>query len=459
MSLLMDALKRAEQAKREQGQERPPAPSGEMQLEPVEAATPAARPGSTSEGSGSTGISGNSVLPDLNSHLESVDAELKATAAEPAPRVVNTRRSDSGIDRAVAQNVLAAGAANATSSAKSESTSRIVAIIGVGALALAGVGGYFYWQLQGIAQHGNRLAGPGIAALPPRAALPPPAPITSAPTMPALAAAPETPAASPSEPSLAAGSKADRRPTPRSRAAASARSSPATPSRPRQATAPATPLRAESRPAANDVLRVTSQSQDSLVMVGYHALQAGRFAEAQNAYREALRADPRDLDALLGLASLAHRNGEREQAADYYERVLSSDPRNAAAHAGMISLQGGGDPSQAESRLKSLISSAQGDSLRSQNSDANATSALNFALGNLYAGQRRWAEAQQAYFKAYTADAGNPDTLYNLAISLEHLNQAPLARKFYEQAIGASRQRAAAFDRTQAEQRVATLAR
>lgn len=194
-------------------------------------------------------------------------------------------------------------------------------------------------------------------------------------------------------------------------------------------------------------------------MVGYQAMQAGRFAEAKNAYNQALRADPRDTDALLGLASLAHRNGEREQAADYYERVLRTDPRNAAAHAGMISLQGGGDPNQAESRLKSLISSAQGDSSRLQNSDANATSALNFALGNLYAGQRRWSEAQQAYFKAYTADAGNPDTLYNLAISLEHLNQAPLARKFYEQAISASQQRAAAFDRAQAEQRVATLAR
>lgn len=450
MSLLMDALKRAEQAKREQGQERPPATSGEMQLEPVEAAASAAK-STGSGGSSSSGISGNSVLPDLNSHLESVDAELKATAAEPASRVAPPRRSDSGIDRALAQNVLAAGAANAAANnAKSENTGRIVAIIGVGTLALAGLGGYFYWQLRGIENSGNRLAGPGIAALPPRAALPPPAPITPAPGEPMLAAAPASPAADAAEPALASGTKTANRPAPRSGA-----SSPTAPSRPRTAT----PRQADSRPAASDGLRVTSQSQDSLVMVGYHAMQAGRFAEAKNAYLQALRADPRDPDALLGLASLAHRNGESEQAADYYERVLRSDPRNAAAHAGMISLQGGGDPNQAESRLKSLLGSAQGDSLRSQNSDANATSALNFALGNLYAGQRRWGEAQQAYFKAYTADAGNPDTLYNLAISLEHLNQAPLARQFYEKALSASQQRAAAFDRARAEQRVATLPR
>ena len=198
-------------------------------------------------------------------------------------------------------------------------------------------------------------------------------------------------------------------------------------------------------------LQVTAQSQDSAVMRGYEALQAGRFAEAKSAYTQALRADSRDTDALLGLAALAQREGQSGSAADYYERVLQNDPRNAAAHAGMSALQGGSDPSQAESRLKSL--------LNLQNSDPNATSPLNFALGNLYASQRRWSEAQQAYFKAHTADAGNPDTLYNLAISLEHLNQPALARQFYEKALQSNRQRSASFDRAQAEKRLAALAR
>ena len=37
---------------------------------------------------------------------------------------------------------------------------------------------------------------------------------------------------------------------------------------------------------------------------------------------------------------------------------------------------------------------------------------LNFALGNLYAGQRRWPEAQLAYFNAHTADPTHPDYLF-----------------------------------------------
>jgi tetratricopeptide (TPR) repeat protein len=208
---------------------------------------------------------------------------------------------------------------------------------------------------------------------------------------------------------------------------------------------------ASAAPAGSEPLRISSQSQDSLVMRGYDALQAGRFAEAKTAYTQALRADPRDVDALLGLASLARREGDNGLAGDYYERVLRNDPRNSAAHAGLIALQGGGDPVQAESRLKSLINLQQ--------SDAGATSSLNFALGNLYSAQRRWPEAQQAYFTAHTADAGNPDTLYNLAISLEHLGQKPLARQFYEQALQAGQQRLAAFDRAVAEQRLNALAR
>ena len=207
----------------------------------------------------------------------------------------------------------------------------------------------------------------------------------------------------------------------------------------------------KTKPAAADSLRISSQSQESLVMQGYSALQAGRFADAKSAYTQALRADARDPDALLGLASLARREGDTGLAGDYYERVLRTDPRNASAHAGLVALQGGGDSAQAESRLKSLISL--------QNSDANATSSLNFALGSLYAGQRRWSEAQQAYFNAHTADTGNPDTLYNLAISLEHLNQKPLARKFYTDALEASRVRPAAFERAQVEQRLAFLAK
>lgn len=476
MSLLMDALKRAEESKREQGQnqgaERATPPS-EMRLEPISSVAPSAK-------------IGPSTLPDLNSHIASVEADLKAAAAEQPAPANSAKKPNEGADRAQAKNLFTAGAAKPVAPVQLSSSNkvRIAAIIGAGVLAAAGVGGYFYWQLQSISQNSNRLAGPGLGATPIRAPLPQPiatnTPISAAaivgspldkaptahtsteptPTAPTEVAA-QTTLAAKSPPILPNVPPAQsNKPTPssqnvpnsRSAVAMSPRTAKANPkgylNREKSAT-DSTDGTPKSKPAEANSLLVSSQSHESHVMQGYNALQAGRFADAKTAYTQALRNDPRDRDALLGLASLARRDGDNGLAGDYYERVLRTDPRNASAHAGIVALQGGGDAAQAESRLKSLISL--------QSSDANATSSLNFALGNLYSGQRRWSDAQQAYFNAHTADPGNPDTLYNLAISLEHLSQKPLARKFYAEALEASRLRPSTFERTQVEQRLSVL--
>jgi Flp pilus assembly protein TadD len=100
---------------------------------------------------------------------------------------------------------------------------------------------------------------------------------------------------------------------------------------------------------------------------------------------------------------------------DYAE----ADPQDTVAMSALINNRGQIDPGAAESRLKSL-SAAQPD-----------LAAPHFALGNLYARQGRWNEAQQAYFRAYNAEQDNPDILYNLAISLEHLRQNKLAAQYY----------------------------
>ena len=79
----------------------------------------------------------------------------------------------------------------------------------------------------------------------------------------------------------------------------------------------------------------------------------------------------------------------------YYQRVLQIDPRDPHAQAGMIALRSQQlDPVQVESRVKSLLAADR---------EANV---LYFTLGNQYAQQGRWAEAQQAYFKAFSADPG-----------------------------------------------------
>jgi uncharacterized protein HemY len=103
------------------------------------------------------------------------------------------------------------------------------------------------------------------------------------------------------------------------------------------------------------------------------------------------------------------------------------------------------DPYTAESRLKSLLSSQP------------ESAPLNFALGNLYSRQGRWAEAQQVYFNAVAAEGDNPDYLFNLAVSLDHLRQARLAAQHYRLALEASAKRPAGFSRDNVQKRLGEL--
>jgi uncharacterized protein HemY len=89
--------------------------------------------------------------------------------------------------------------------------------------------------------------------------------------------------------------------------------------------------------------------------------------------------------------------------------------------------------------------------------DANSA-ALNFALGNLYASENRWTEAQQVFFEAYRLDSNNADFMFNLAISLDHLNQSRLALEYYQKALTQAIQVGGAqFDRATAQRRMSEL--
>jgi uncharacterized protein HemY len=103
------------------------------------------------------------------------------------------------------------------------------------------------------------------------------------------------------------------------------------------------------------------------------------------------------------------------------------------------------DPAMQEARLLN-IAAAQPQS---------AATAL--ALGNLYASQARWREAQQAYFNAWTLAPDQPDHAYNLAVSLDQLRQSRLALQYYREALALRGQRAAAFDAQRVEMRIETL--
>ncbi|MGV8990196.1 MAG: hypothetical protein ACOH1Q_02210 [Thiobacillus sp.] len=179
----------------------------------------------------------------------------------------------------------------------------------------------------------------------------------------------------------------------------------------------------------------------ALLSQAYAAYQRGALAESQRLYTQAA-ARNRSVDALLGLAAIATVQNREADAQRLYREVLENDPRNAAAQAALLDLLGNTDSLATESRLKTLI-------------DRDPSPQLYQTLGNLYADQKRWSDAQAAYFEAYRNAPDNADYAFNLAVSLDQLRQTPAALRYYEKAIaigGVHR-----FDRAQAEARVQQL--
>ena len=197
--------------------------------------------------------------------------------------------------------------------------------------------------------------------------------------------------------------------------------------------------------ATRPLFNRAAPAQSSLEQA-YEALQENRLDEARSGYARVLAGDRHNSDALLGLATIAVRQHRFAEAQSLYQRVLDADPNDATAQAALVNLSGHGDPGLTESRLKTALARQPG------------SAALNFALGNLYAGQQRWSEAQQAYFGAFTHASDNPDYMFNLAISLDHLHQKKLAAQYYQLAAHAAQAtRRASFDPELAQKRAREL--
>jgi tetratricopeptide (TPR) repeat protein len=182
--------------------------------------------------------------------------------------------------------------------------------------------------------------------------------------------------------------------------------------------------------------------QDTSLNEAYLAYRNGKLGEAQRQYQALHDKEPENCDALLGLAAISQQRGENLLALQYYTQVLKLDPRNATANAGMYALN---TDERSESRLKTLLE-AQGNS-----------AALHFALGNLYAEQSRWGEAQQAYANAYLLEPDSSEYAFNLAVSTEHGAQKKLAAQYYQRAIQLDQSHTAGFDHAHISQRAEML--
>ena len=188
-----------------------------------------------------------------------------------------------------------------------------------------------------------------------------------------------------------------------------------------------------------------SPRSNSALLTAWKAYQEGRFEEADAGYAAVLARQPYNRDALLGRAAVALMRGRSEEAQGYYLKLLERDPRDPLALAGMVSLEGRSEPAAAIARVQMMLA---------EHPDLPG---LNFLLGNLYAAQSRWDKAQQAYFKAVSSDPGNADYLYNLAVSLDHLGKHKPAMDYYQQALRKADKRKVNFSLEAVRRRVETL--
>ncbi len=159
---------------------------------------------------------------------------------------------------------------------------------------------------------------------------------------------------------------------------------------------------------------------NSLLKDAYNAFHRQDYARSQQLYRRVLQREDRNRDALLGLAAIGIKQQNFASAQHYYKKLLQQDPRDSIAVAALSNLNALQSSQLDETQLKLL--------LKSQPDQAH----LHFALGNLYARQHRWPEAQSAYFNAWSSDNKNADYSYNLAVSLDHINKPAQAIRFYK---------------------------
>jgi Tfp pilus assembly protein PilF len=473
MSLLLEALKKAELAKQnasgQQGEPTvPPAePLGGLSLEPA--------PGEPVDRTLIT----RDRLPDITQPLEILSEDLpSAGVRREAPAMPSAA--------AAAAPAIAAETAAAAEDAERASARQIFEaktpdydprrpfflVVGALGVVILGILGYFGYQL--FAPRPSFYTGPAGGKVAQAPSTPPAAPAAATPAGPAASASPPTAVAPPPAPTVAAApSRSDAAPTaapaPASAAAAAPAAAAPTPPQQRPAATGGTRSEASRSPQPRAVAPVepteTGEARgasaprpavraspaplrvDPTLEAAWEALQAGDLARARDGYERVLQANPRNRDALLGLATIDARNQNYDAAERRYVRVLELDPKDPYAQAGLVALRGLTDPVHSESRLKNMLA---------QNPDATF---LNFYLGNQYAVQSRWPDAQGAYFRAFSADPENPEYAYNLAVSLDHIGQQKLALEYYRRALALAGNRAVGFNSAQVEARIRELTR
>ena len=185
----------------------------------------------------------------------------------------------------------------------------------------------------------------------------------------------------------------------------------------------------------------------ALIDLAYAQYLDADYVSAAENYHKVLQELPRNRDALLGLAVINELLGHTNLAYNYYLRALKYYPQDSVVEAALLNLQDKDDLAKQENILRSLLKQQPDNAF------------LYYSLGALYATQQRWHEAQRVFFNAYSKESTNPDYAYNLAVSLDHIEQYDSAISYYKVSLENAENAVYIFDKGQVAGRIATLSR
>lgn len=152
--------------------------------------------------------------------------------------------------------------------------------------------------------------------------------------------------------------------------------------------------------------------------------QRGASAKAEQHYRQALEFNPNSVEALIGYGNLMTYAERTDEAISYYRRALEVEPRAVIARYNLaMRLSSQGLNTQAELELR--------EALRQVPFYVDAMDGLGRILGL----QDRHAEAAEQYRGVLSYDPSRAEIHYNLAHSLERLEDLDQAEFHYREAI------------------------
>ncbi|MDF1817361.1 MAG: hypothetical protein P1U54_01855 [Immundisolibacteraceae bacterium] len=198
-------------------------------------------------------------------------------------------------------------------------------------------------------------------------------------------------------------------------------------------------------PAESIVIkRSVAANHETLKQQALAAFNSGDLQAAEQQYRRWKNLQPQSVAARFGLARVALARADVTSARAYYLDILQLEPDNTAAQASLLNLPGLENQENLR-RLQALL-------------DAHPrNSYLNYVMGNYQAGIGRWQQAQQLYFNALSGQNDNAVYAFNLAIALDQLGQSAAAADHYRRSLRLTTEPLPATARQQAEQRLIQL--